>query len=94
MYSKLYLCFTLQKMASYADLYPERRGGHVNPSVFQRATGSGHPNSLKIKCDRNIVWNIENMPMVQTMVSALKVNLSTGIEIYENEITYRLLAVP
>ncbi len=27
-------------MSSFADLYPERRGGSVSPSVLQRATGT------------------------------------------------------
>ena len=29
--------------ASFSDLYPERRGGAVSPSVFQRATGTYTP---------------------------------------------------
>ena len=59
-------------MSSYNDLYPERRGGHVNPSVLQRATGAGHPASLKVSCERECVWNMEQMPMVQHMISALR----------------------
>jgi len=57
---------------SFSDLYPERRGGKVSPSVFQRATGAGHPHSIKTLCERNVTWSIENMPMVKTMISALK----------------------
>ena len=67
-------------MASFTDLYPERRGGTVNPTVFQRATGAGHPDSMKVRCERNVTWNIENMPMVQTMVSALKVSALSRIK--------------
>ena len=58
--------------ASYNDLYPERRGTEVNPNVFQRATGQGHPRSLKTACDRDVVFNVVNMPMVQHMMSALR----------------------
>ena len=59
---------------SFSDLYPERRGGIVSPSAVQRATGAGHPHSIKTQCERNVLWAIEEMPMVKTMVSALKVN--------------------
>ena len=58
--------------ASYNDLYPERRGTEVNPNVFQRATGQGHPRSLKTACDRDVVYNVSNMPMVQHVLSALR----------------------
>ena len=60
---------------SYSDLYPERRGGKVSPSVFQKATGAGHPHSIKVQCERAVTWNLENMPMVKTLVSALKVRI-------------------
>lgn len=71
--------------ASYSDLYPERRGGKVSPSVFQKASGAGHPHSIKVQCERAVTWNIENMPMVKTLVSALKasgcpVDLSRDIQ--------------
>jgi len=59
-------------MSSYTDLYPERRGGKISPTIVQRATGSGHPESMKVRCERDVVWNMENMPMVKNMVSALK----------------------
>eukprot|EP00092_Neocalanus_flemingeri_P061988 GFUD01074707.1.p1 GENE.GFUD01074707.1~~GFUD01074707.1.p1 ORF type:complete len:245 (-),score=59.70 GFUD01074707.1:19-669(-) len=57
----------------------------MNPSVFQRATGSGHPHSIRTQCERYVTWNLENMPMVKTMVSALKasgcaVDLSRNIQ--------------
>ena len=68
---------------SFSDLYPERRGGKVSPSVFQRATGAGHPHSIKTLCERNVTWSIENMPMVKTMISALKVNFLL-IKVYFN----------
>jgi len=58
--------------ASFSDLYPERRGGAVSPSVFQRATGAGHPASLKVGCEQNVLENLEKMPMVRQMLSALK----------------------
>ncbi len=32
--------YRLFAMSSFADLYPERRGGSVSPSVLQRATGT------------------------------------------------------
>ena len=62
----------LQMCASYNDLYPERRGTEVNPNVLQRATGQGHPRSLKTACDRDVVFNVTNLPMVQHMLSALR----------------------
>lgn len=58
-------------MSSFSDLYPERRGGVISPSVFQRATGMGDPQHLKTECERNVVWNSENMPMVQSLLAAL-----------------------
>jgi len=30
---------TVSDRMSFSDLYPERRGGVINPSVLQRATG-------------------------------------------------------
>ena len=57
---------------SYSDLYPERRGHEVSPSVLQRATGAGHPHSLKTQCERNVAHCVLNMPMVQHMLSALE----------------------
>ena len=66
------MSFLLQMCASYNDLYPERRGTEVNPNVLQRATGQGHPRSLKTACDRDVVYNVSNMPMVQHMLSALR----------------------
>lgn len=59
-------------MTLFTDLYPERRGGKINPSVWQRAiSGSGHPDSLKVACERSVVWNLENQPMVRHMLAAL-----------------------
>ena len=60
-------------MSSYSDLYPERRGGKVSPTIVQAATGVGHPQSMKVRCEKDVVDCIENMPMVQNMISALKV---------------------
>ena len=57
---------------SYNDLYPERRGAELTPSAFQRATGAGHPRSLKVQCERDCVYNLENMPMVGHMLAALR----------------------
>jgi hypothetical protein len=37
---KLLMSYRLFAMSSFADLYPERRGGSVSPSVLQRATGT------------------------------------------------------
>jgi hypothetical protein len=34
------MSYRLFAMSSFADLYPERRGGSVSPSVLQRATGT------------------------------------------------------
>jgi len=70
---------------SYSDLYPERRGGKISPTVMQRVTGSGDPHSMKVRCERDVVWNMENMPMVQNMLAALKasgcpVDLSRDIQ--------------
>ena len=56
---------------SYSDLYPERRGHEVSPSVLQRATGAGHPHSLKTQCERNVAHCVLNMPMVQVQYSTL-----------------------
>ena len=57
---------------SYSDLYPERRGHEVSPSVLQRATGAGHPHSLKTQCERNVAHCVLNMPMVQVQYSTVQ----------------------
>ena len=57
---------------SYSDLYPERRGHEVSPSVLQRATGAGHPHSLKTQCERNVAHCVLNMPMVQVQYSTIQ----------------------
>ena len=36
----LYKAGVSERMGSFSDLYPERRGGVVNPTVLQRATGT------------------------------------------------------
>ena len=85
-------------MASFTDLYPERRGGVISPTtiqvtpetnpaqetleillnnldftLLQRLTGSsGSPQHLRVTCEQNLVANVENMPMVKTLLSALK----------------------
>jgi len=60
-------------MASFTDLYPERRGGLISPTTLQRLTGSGgSPQHLKISCEQHLVSNVEGMPMVKTLLSALK----------------------
>ena len=81
-------------MASFTDLYPERRGGIISPTtiqvtsqinsipqplentcktLLQRLTGSsGSPQHLKVTCEQHLVTNVENMPMVKTLLSALK----------------------
>ena len=64
--------------ASFSDLYPERRGNEVNPSVLARATGAGHSRSQKTQCERLCVDNIKDMPMVKHMISALN---SSGCEV-------------
>ena len=56
---------------SYSDLYPERRGHEVDPTILQKATGAGHPKALKTTCERDVTYNIENLPMVQHMLAAL-----------------------
>ena len=56
---------------SYSDLYPERRGHEVDPTILQKATGAGHPKALKTQCEKDVSYNIENMPMVQHMLAAL-----------------------
>merc|ERR1712098_922760 len=38
----------------------------------ERATGSGHHRSLKVSCERECIFNVTSMPMVQHMVSALR----------------------
>ncbi|XP_023329471.1 mitochondrial inner membrane protease ATP23 homolog [Eurytemora carolleeae] len=63
---------TVSDRMPFSDLYPERRGGVINPSVLQRATGAGHPASLRVACERNVIENIEKMPMVRHFLSALK----------------------
>ena len=57
---------------SYSDLYPERRGHEVSPTVLQRATGAGHPHSLKTQCERNVAHCVLNMPMVQVQYSTVR----------------------
>ena len=61
----------------FSDLYPERRGAEESPGVLARATGAGHPRSIKTECERNCVENIKEMPMVKHMISALE---SSGCE--------------
>jgi len=56
---------------SFSDLYPERRGGKVNPTVFQNVLDSG-PAKWKKDCEKNVINNIENAPMIRHMMSALK----------------------
>ena len=65
-------------MSSFTDLYPERRGAEQSPSVLARATGAGHPASLKTQCERNCVDNVKEMPLVKHMISALK---SSGCDV-------------
>jgi len=70
---------------SFSDLYPERRGGKISPSVFQKSTGAGHPSALKVTCERSVVDLIEKAPMVRHMLGALKasgcpVNLTKHIQ--------------
>ena len=57
---------------SYSDLYPERRGHEVSPTVLQRATGAGHPHSLKTQCERNVAHCVLNMPMVQVQINTVQ----------------------
>ena len=64
--------------AKFSDLYPERRGAEESPGVLARATGAGHPRSMKTSCERNCVDNIKQMPMVKHMISALR---SSGCEV-------------
>jgi len=59
-------------MASFTDLYPERRGGVVSPTAMQRATGYGNPQHLRTACEQNLLKNIQEMPMVKTLLSALQ----------------------
>lgn len=74
-------------MASFTDLYPERRGGVISPTtmqvqremlsssltfLLQRLTGTDKVQHLKVTCEQNLVSNIEKMPMVKTLLSALK----------------------
>ena len=60
---------------SYSDLYPERRGHEVSPTVLQRATGAGHPHSLKTQCERNVAHCVLNMPMVQVQYSTVQYSI-------------------
>ena len=64
--------------AKFSDLYPERRGAEESPGVLARATGAGHPRSMKTSCERNCVDNIKQMPMVKHMISALQ---SSGCDV-------------
>jgi len=57
--------------ASFSDLYPERRGGVINPSVLQRAAGAGHPDMLRVACEQKVTLNIEKSPMIRHMLAAL-----------------------
>lgn len=70
---------------SFSDLYPERRGGKISPTVFQKSTGSGHPGALKVTCERSVVDLVEKAPMVRHMLAALKasgcpINLAKHIQ--------------
>merc|ERR1719205_221158 len=47
----------------------------ISPSsiISQRLTGSGgSPQHLKISCEQHLVSNVEGMPMVKTLLAALK----------------------
>jgi len=57
---------------SFLDLYPERRGGKISPSVWEKATSSGHPTALKVTCEKSVVDLVEKAPMVRHMLAALK----------------------
>jgi inner membrane protease ATP23 len=56
----------------FADLYPERRGKEVNPTVLERVGGAGHPSALKARCQNRVIENIEKAPMIRHMLAALK----------------------
>lgn len=57
---------------SFTDLYPERRGKVVDPTVLEKATGAGYPEALKAKCENKVIENIEKSPMIRHMLAALK----------------------
>jgi len=57
---------------SFTDLYPERRGKLVEPTVLEKAGGAGYPDALKAKCENRIIQNVEKSPMIRHMLAALK----------------------
>ncbi len=48
------MSYRLFAMSSFADLYPERRGGSVSPSVLQRATGTEYFSA--VCCESGSMW--------------------------------------
>ena len=45
--------------------------------------GAGHPASLKVGCEQNVLENLEKMPMVRQMLSALKVGYKESERVME-----------
>jgi len=67
----------------FEDLYPERRGNIINPTVLERAAGAGHPHALKTKCENRIIENVESAPMIRHMLAALKAS-GCPVDLYKN----------
>ena len=57
--------------SAFSDLYPERRGPGVTPSIFDSMVGKGNVNSVKEICQKNVLTSLE-FPMIKLMMSALE----------------------
>jgi len=56
----------------FSDLYPERRGKLVNPTVLEKVGGAGYPEVMISKCENRVIENVESSPMIRHMLAALK----------------------
>ena len=56
----------------YNDLYPQRRGGKFESKWWKKLVGlEGRQELLKIKCERNAYWCLNNSPLVKVLIGAL-----------------------
>ena len=55
------------------DLYPERRGEVYKPKWTKVIFGiEGRETTDKFKCEKNVLWCIQESPLVKLMMGALK----------------------